>query len=696
MHAMHVAKGGALVGAWMSRSVMVLGVAVGLWMRLRPMAWAGETINEYDPWFNFRCSEYLWNHGVRAFLRWRDEDTWVPVGRAVGETTYPCFMIGANLVHLVLEAVLPYSMTHYQVCCLMPVFCFVISCYLLWRISGALFDGTPWAREKKLVGLAMFSLSGGILEKTVTGAFDYEGLSLVWVLGVVLVYGVVDRPWVELGVLQSLFMSTWGGSVFTDLIVAASEVTRARSASVFGGTLLLGGISLIAGVAGLVFTFTSALNTGMGVRLLGVCGVLGVGVLRYFRGYWRKVALWGGVAASVAVGAGAWACQSLGFERVQGLARESLGRNKLYNMFFSQRNHPLVMSISEHRPPSVGTMVYLGGVFFFGVPLAAPWFLMKQSCQKTWKLRVAVFWGCVLSCAMFLKMERFAFLVSPFLSLVFAELVTDLAFGKLFHDWRWPKWGRVCSGLTRMGAVAVFGAHVFYALHSGLGLSSDVVIVLKGEARGKTVIIDDFREAAMFLKNNTKADSVVISWWDYGYQITGMAKRATVVDNNTNNFSRIGEVAGLFAGPERDLSEKTPLIQSIRSKRVHADIFIYAVCGHKAKYTQADICKLSWMLKISENPLLDPHKYYFWTEDGGSAEMSSLNYLNHKNQTLFGKPVFISPHLKESLLYKLSFFGYDSSIRLTNLSLFFETLNGVVRVYRLRTERGEHSEPEIK
>lgn len=33
-----------------------------------------------------------------------------------------------------------------------------------------------------------------------------------------------------------------------------------------------------------------------------------------------------------------------------------------------------------------------------------------------------------------------------------------------------------------------------------------------------------------------------MSWWDYGYQIAGMANRTTLVDNNTWNNSHIAMV----------------------------------------------------------------------------------------------------------------------------------------------------------
>jgi dolichyl-diphosphooligosaccharide--protein glycosyltransferase len=41
---------------------------------------------------------------------------------------------------------------------------------------------------------------------------------------------------------------------------------------------------------------------------------------------------------------------------------------------------------------------------------------------------------------------------------------------------------------------------------------------------------------------NTKKDAKILSWWDYGYQITGMGNRTVLVDNNTWNNTHIATV----------------------------------------------------------------------------------------------------------------------------------------------------------
>ena len=60
--------------------------------------------------------------------------------------------------------------------------------------------------------------------------------------------------------------------------------------------------------------------------------------------------------------------------------------------------------------------------------------------------------------------------------------------------------------------------------------------------------MDDFREAYYWLWQNTADNATVMSWWDYGYQIAGMANRTTLVDNNTWNNSHIAMVRAPLAG----------------------------------------------------------------------------------------------------------------------------------------------------
>ena len=65
-------------------------------------------------------------------------------------------------------------------------------------------------------------------------------------------------------------------------------------------------------------------------------------------------------------------------------------------------------------------------------------------------------------------------------------------------------------------------------------------------------MIDDFRESYYWLRINSKSDSKIVSWWDYGYQIAGISNRAVIVDNNTWNTTHIATVGAVFTNEEEE------------------------------------------------------------------------------------------------------------------------------------------------
>lgn len=104
-------------------------------------------------------------------------------------------------------------------------------------------------------------------------------------------------------------------------------------------------------------------------------------------------------------------------------------------------------------------------------------------------------------------------------------------------------------------------------------------------------ILDDFREAYYWLSQNTADDARVMSWWDYGYQIAGMANRTTLVDNNTWNNSHIALVGKAMSSREEDAYE---IMTSL-------DVdYVLVIFGGVIGYSGDDINKFLWMVRIAE------------------------------------------------------------------------------------------------
>ena len=66
-------------------------------------------------------------------------------------------------------------------------------------------------------------------------------------------------------------------------------------------------------------------------------------------------------------------------------------------------------------------------------------------------------------------------------------------------------------------------------------------VVLYGGRGDNRVTFDDYREAYRWLSHNTPEGSRIMSWWDYGYQISHLANRTVIVDNTieSSNSKRI-------------------------------------------------------------------------------------------------------------------------------------------------------------
>jgi dolichyl-diphosphooligosaccharide--protein glycosyltransferase len=98
--------------------------------------------------------------------------------------------------------------------------------------------------------------------------------------------------------------------------------------------------------------------------------------------------------------------------------------------------------------------------------------------------------------------------------------------------------------LNSLGMLLFFVVHCTWVTSNAY--SSPSVVLSSTGADGSQHIIDDFREAYYWLRQNTAEDAVVMSWWDYGYQIAGMADRPTLVDNNTWNNSGFSHMTRLI------------------------------------------------------------------------------------------------------------------------------------------------------
>merc|ERR1719347_1773942 len=243
--------------------------------------------------------------------------------------------------------------------------------------------------------------------------------------------------------------------------------------------------------------------------------------------------------------------------------------------------------------------------------------------------------------------------------------------------------------------VAVLMLLMMFAVHctwvTSNAYSSPSIVLASYGNDGSRQILDDFREAYYWLWQNTAEDARVMSWWDYGYQIAGMANRTTLVDNNTWNNSHIALVGKAMSSNE----------SAAYDIMTELDVdYVLVIFGGVIGYSGDDINKFLWMVRIAEGEHPQDIKESDYFTERGEFRVDSEG----------------SPTLLNCLMYKLSYYrfgelkmdyrspaGFDRTrnavighkdFDLTYLEEAYTSEHWLVRIYRVK-KPDEFNRPRI-
>jgi len=132
----------------------------------------------------------------------------------------------------------------------------------------------------------------------------------------------------------------------------------------------------------------------------------------------------------------------------------------------------------------------------------------------------------------------------------FAELAS--AFGSLYKSVPGMGLRFVAASAIMFYLVPKYGT-IFYEFSDKFAQDmSQPSIKFKAKLQnGQEVMIDDYVEAYEWLSKSTPLDARVLSWWDYGYQITGIGNRTSLADGNTWNLEHIALLGRMLTSPEK-------------------------------------------------------------------------------------------------------------------------------------------------
>ncbi|CAL3966265.1 unnamed protein product [Diplocarpon coronariae] len=666
-------------------------------------------IHEFDPWFNFRATKYLVQHGFYDFWDWFDDRTWHPLGRVTGGTLYPGLMVTSGAIYHALRALtMPVDIRN--ICVLLAPGFSGLTAFATYLFTNEM-SISPSAG---LLAAIFMGIAPGYISRSVAGSYDNEAIAIfllvftfyLWIKAL----KIGSAYW---GALCALFygymVSAWGGYVFiTNLIPLHVFVLVCMGR--FSPRLYVSYCSWYAlgTLASMQIPFVGFLpiRSSEHMSALGVFGLLQlVGFVEFVRaGVPSKqfaTLLKGFVLAVFVIAFG-----GLVLLTVSGVIAPWTGRfYSLWDTGYAKIHIPIIASVSEHQPTAWPAyffdLNFLIWLFPAGVYLCFQNLADEQVFVVVYSILASYFSGV---------MVRLMLTLTPIVCVSAA-----LALSNLFDTYltiRSPKepvkgapdaatngkaTTKKADGLrslrnplvgvyTTFSKSTVVGALTSYLLifvmHctwvTSNAYSSPSVVLASRMPDGSQHIIDDYREAYQWLRQNTAEDAKIMSWWDYGYQIGGMADRPTLVDNNTWNNTHIATVGKAMSCREE---------VSYQIMRQHEVDYVLVVFGGLLGYSGDDINKFLWMVRIAEG---------IWPE-----EVKERDFFTPRGEYRVDGEA--TETMKNSLMYKLSYYNYNSLFppgqaqdRVRNVKLpdvgpvlntveeAFTSENWIIRIYKVK------------
>ncbi|XP_063987841.1 dolichyl-diphosphooligosaccharide--protein glycosyltransferase subunit STT3B isoform X1 [Diachasmimorpha longicaudata] len=715
-------------------TILLLAWISGFASRLFAVIRFESIIHEFDPWFNYRATAYMVQHGFYNFLNWFDERAWYPLGRIVGGTVYPGLMITSGSIHYILHSLnIP---VHIRDICvfLAPIFSGLtaISTYLLTK--------ELWSAGAGLFAACFIAIVPGYISRSVAGSYDNEGIAIfalqftyyLWVKSV----KTGSIFWAAMTALSYFYMvSAWGGYVFIiNLIpfhVFILLIMNRYSNRLFVSYTTFYILGLLLSMQ-IPFVGFQPIRTSEHMAAGGVFGLLiFIAALRYLRTVLTKSEMkyFGGIVAATAVGL----LIALIALTYAGVVAPWSGRfYSLWDTGYAKIHIPIIASVSEHQPTTWFSFFFDLHILVTTFPVGL-WYCIKRINDERvfiilYALSAVYFAGVMVRLMLtltpvvcMLSGVAFSGLLELYLkeedrensdrdggdsSEEGSEAERERSPGRGLYDkagkLRRMKHERPRGNGDGLGAnlrngivIGILMLLMMFTVHctwvTSNAYSSPSIVLASYSNDGSRSILDDFREAYYWLAQNTPSDARVMSWWDYGYQIAGMANRTTLVDNNTWNNSHIALVGKAMSSTE---DKAYDIMTSL-------DVdYVLVIFGGMIGYSGDDINKFLWMVRIAEGEHPQDIRESDYFTERGEFRVDSQG----------------SPTLLNSLMYKLSYYrfgqvvmdyrspaGFDrtrnaeignKNFKLTYLEEAYTTEHWLVRIYRVK-KPDEFNRPRI-
>jgi dolichyl-diphosphooligosaccharide--protein glycosyltransferase len=596
-------------------SILSVILFVAFAIRLLPMRW-GFHLSEFDPYAHYRSAEYVVNNGFLKWFEWTDDKRWYPFGAEVYKKLFPGLSFTAAFLYKILQLLaIPISL--YEFAVIFPLIMATLTCLMMYF----------WARDTqgKTVGLfsALFlALNSSYIGRTSLGWFDDEtvGVFAIVLFAFLLLRSLDEhRTWnstvkyaVASGLSLGYIFASWGASyyplglitLFAVLLLLVGRYSKRLllSYSLTLGTSLFIGIN----VPKLSMRF---LFTGPVLGALSVFSLLCLWeILRNTKtNKWKYI-------------------YTLGFIAIIGIAFAMLlgrGATPIAGKFhwvlnpFARLFNPIAESVQEHRPPAWGSFYYDYGMGIFFIIIGL-YFAARNPTNRNLFLVLYALTSVYFASSM----VRLLVILAPSFSMLWAIGLVGVLRPFIMVMREVPRipfrkkyvFGHVGKEFSGAAIILVFvllsfsfilptgsmrdKPRVFEQAYSPVTIMASSVPLRMGKP------ILEWYDTLMWMKYELPHDTIVVSWWDYGYWISIIGNKTTLVDNATFNTTQIANVGRIFMYNETEAIKILAKYERNGRRPEYIVVFTtFDTNGNDKGY--GDEGKWRWMARIAESKFGD-------------------------------------------------------------------------------------------
>ncbi|MBT4676201.1 MAG: hypothetical protein HOB66_06485, partial [Thaumarchaeota archaeon] len=503
--------------------VLTLSVSISMMIRSTPASYGFELF-EFDPFFNFRATEYILENGTDAYFNWIDEKSWHPFGRNVSETSQVTL--------------------HLTAASLYPIFNFGSSVYdftvLLPLVFGSLTALAVFAFVRVLAGTTaglfaalIFSISIPIFSRGLIGWFKSEPLGLLFaflamylfVSGMKFNKGKISFIKLILaGLFLSLGLSAWGGILFFVIPIVlfyfALPFLKNKDNFIMWAAPSFS-ISLI--IFSLMFERTSTFIIGYAglAILLPTIFIIISGIVMKFSNECTKI-------RNCAILLISFVASGIGIVNSGIIGLPSFRYLNAVNPFLTAQDN-LTDSVAEHMTTSI-TLSFTFLSLFLIFAVIGMWFLFsKKTINLKIDMRIFAIFTSIIAIyvsSAFVRLELFASIAIIILGSIGLTILTQ----KIFEQNK----QHITKLIFPIAIIILFIIPVTMPENNTwLSWADFPPSILNGGSQFTNFASNDWKDAMLWVKENTPEDAVIASWWDYGYWITTLSERTTLADNAT-------------------------------------------------------------------------------------------------------------------------------------------------------------------